>query len=54
MRAFWAKVVGRSDGEGSGGWLVGGERGFGVFETGEEVNGLVDDDWDIVEVEKGL
>ena len=54
MRAFWAKVVGRSDAEGSGRWLGAGGQGFGVFENGCEANGFVTDDWDVVEVEKGL
>ena len=51
MRAFWAKVVGRSDVEGLGGWLVGGGMGFGA---GCEANGFVVGSWDVVEVEKGL
>ena len=49
MRAFWAKVVGRSGGEGEGGWW-----GLDVFETGCEANGFVGGDWGFVEVEKGL
>ena len=54
MRAFSAKVAGRSEAEGSGGWLVGKWKGFGVFETGCEVNGFAEGDWDVVEIEKGL
>ena len=45
MRAFWAKVVGRSDVEGEGGLLlVGGEKRVGLFEAGGEVNGFVGGD----------
>ncbi len=54
MRAFWANVAGRSDTEVSRGWLVGGEKGVGVFETGCEANGFLGGDWAVVEVEKGL
>lgn len=40
MRAFWAKVVGRSV-DGCGGLDAKDERGEG-FELGEEANGLAD------------
>ncbi len=53
MRAFWAKVVGRSVDGGCGGLDARDENGE-VFESGEEANGLAGWELGVVEEEKGF
>lgn len=53
MRAFWAKVVGRSVGGGCGGLDAREETG-GVFELSDEANGLAGWEFGVVEDENGF
>ena len=54
MRAFWAKVVGRSVAGGCGGLDASEEKEEDLFGLGEEVNGLTGWEFGLVEVVNGF
>ena len=54
MRAFWAKVVGRSDADFCGGWTTVGGKGVVVFGACCDANGFAFDGPDFVDVENGF